>query len=254
MTKGNVDIYADTAGKITSLSIEVGDKIEKDQVIAEVDPSRPGMKFVASPVTSPISGTIISIPVQIGSTVTQAAPIAKVSRTDELQITTYVAERFISKMRVGLSAIIRFEAFPDQRFNARITELSPTVDPQSRTMELKLALNRPDSRIKTGMFAKIKIITDRKNEIVKIPAQCMIKRYGEYFVFVVHREQGDSEKAEVEKRKVNPGIEIDNKLEITEGLSPGEEVVIRGQTLLEDKSKVKIIDMIQPLETKDIIE
>ena len=73
-------------------------------------------------------------------------------------------------------------------------------------------------------------------------------------VFVVHREQGDSEKAEVEKRKVNPGIEIDNKLEITEGLSPDEEVVIRGQTLLEDKSKVKVIDVIQPLESRDVIE
>ncbi len=45
----------------------------------------------------------------------------------------------------------------------------------------------------------------------------------------------------VEKRKVTSGIEIDNKLEITEGLEHGEEIVIRGQTLLEDKANVKVI-------------
>jgi len=247
ITKGNVDVFADTAGKVTALSIEIGDKIEKDQVIAEVDPSRPGMKFVASPVKSPISGTVVSIPVQIGSTVAPSLPIATVSRTEELQIQTEVAERFISKMRVGLRAIIRFEAYPEERFYARISEISPVVDPQSRTLGIKLALDRGDSRIKTGMFAKIKIITEKKNSIVKIPAQCLIKRYGVYYVFVVHDDQ-------VEKREVNPGIEIDNKLEITGGLEPGEIVVIRGQTLLEDKAKVRVIDQIQPLETEDIIQ
>jgi len=247
ITKGNVDVFADTAGKVTALSIEIGDKIEKDQVIAEVDPSRPGMKFVASPVKSPISGTVVSIPVQIGSTVAPSLPIATVSRTEELQIQTEVAERFISKMRVGLRAIIRFEAYPEERFYARISEISPVVDPQSRTLGIKLALDRGDSRIKTGMFAKIKIITEKKNSIVKIPAQSLIKRYGVYYVFVVHDDQ-------VEKREVNPGIEIDNKLEITGGLEPGEIVVIRGQTLLEDKAKVRVIDQIQPLETEDIIQ
>jgi RND family efflux transporter MFP subunit len=247
VTKGTVDVFADTAGKVTSLSIEVGDRIQKDQVIAEVDPSRPGMKFVASPVKSPIEGTVVAIPVQIGSTVAPSFPIATVSRTEELQIQTEVAERFISKMKMGLRAIIRFEAFPDERFNARIVEISPVVDPQSRTLGIKLELDRQDSRIKTGMFAKIKIITEKKNNIVKIPAQCLIKRYGVYYVFVVN---GDR----VEKREVNPGIEIDNKLEITAGLEPGEIVVVRGQTLLEDNAKVRVVDQIQPLEEEDIIQ
>ena len=55
-TKSSVDIYADTSGKLVRLPISVGDRITKDQVIAEVDPSRPGSNFVASPVKSPITG------------------------------------------------------------------------------------------------------------------------------------------------------------------------------------------------------
>ena len=103
-------------------------------------------------------------------------------------------------------------------------------------------------RIKSGMFTEIKIITEKKKGIVKIPAECTVKRYGGIYVFVV------KESSWVEKRKVTSGIEIDNKLEIVEGLEHGEEIVIRGQTLLEDKAKVRVIERIQPLSEKDFVE
>jgi multidrug efflux pump subunit AcrA (membrane-fusion protein) len=102
-------------------------------------------------------------------------------------------------------------------------------------------------KVKVGMFAEIKIITEKKEGIVKIPADCLVKRYGGYFVFVVK----DNES--VEKRAVTPGILIDNKLEIVKGLEPDEEIVIRGQTLLEDKAKIKIIEQVAPLSVEDII-
>jgi membrane fusion protein (multidrug efflux system) len=221
--------------------------VQKDQVIAEVDPSRPGMKYVNSPVKSPISGTIISILAQVGTTINQAVPIAKISKMDEIQIKTALSERYISKIKLGLDALLRFEAYPDERFSTRITEVSPVVDPLTRTIEVRLNLLKYDKRIKVGMFAEVKIITQKKKNIIKIPADCLVKRYGGYYVFVVKDGQ-------VERRKVNPGIQIDNKLEITEGLIADEEVVMQGQTLLEDKAKVRVVEQIQPLTAQDVIE
>ena len=87
-----------------------------------------------------------------------------------------------------------------------------------------------------------------KDKIVKIPSECVVKRYGESFVFIV------KEDGVVEKRKVVQGIQIDNKVEIVEGLESDEKVVIRGQTLLEDKSKVKIIEVVNPLNIIDNID
>jgi membrane fusion protein (multidrug efflux system) len=246
-TKTSIDIFADTMGKLTSLFIRLGDYVAKEDVIAEVDPSKPGMKFVASPVKSPISGTIISINVQIGSTITPQIPIAKISRMDEIQIYTEVAERYISKIKEGLDALLRFEAYPGERFNATVRELSPVIDPLTRTMEVRLGFNNYDKRIRVGMFAEVKIITEKKKGIVKIPSECLVKRYGGYYVFVVKDGQ-------VEKRKVTPGLQIDNKLEIVDGLLPEEEVVIQGQTLLEDKAKVRVVEEIQPLAQRDVIE
>ena len=103
------------------------------------------------------------------------------------------------------------------------------------------------------MFAEIKIITEQKDNIVKIPVDCLIKRYGAYYVFVVHKDK-ENNQAYVEQRKINYGIQIEDKVEITEGLKPGEEIVLKGQSLLEDNSKIKIIKTSQPLTKEDIIE
>ena len=247
VTKTSVDIFADTIGKLVKINVSLGDYVKKDQVIAEVDPSRPGMTFANSPVKSHISGTIISVHAQIGATITQAVPIAKISKMDQIEIKTKVSERYISKMKVGLDAMLHFEAYPDKHFSARISELSPVVDSVSRTMEVRLNLEKNDGSIKVGMFAEVKIITEKKKSVVKIPADCLVKRYGGYYVFVVSDSQ-------VEKRKVTPGIQIDDKLEIVEGLEADEVIVILGQTLLEDKAKIRIVEQIQPLEQKDVVE
>ncbi len=249
--KTTVDTFADTAGKIKNLFVRVGDTVRKNQIIAEIDPSRPGMTFAASPVKASISGTVTQVQVQIGATVAPNLPIVKISKMDELEVILYVAERFISKMSVGLTAVIKTEAFPGELFTGRIREISPVVDQNSRTMEIKLNIDDNSSLLKAGMFAEVKIITDEKKGVVKIPAETLINRFGEYYVFVVKRDTDSTEKGIVERRVVVPGLRIDNQLEITNGLLEGEIVVIRGQTLLEEGLSVKVVSTVEPLSVTD---
>lgn len=250
VTRTKVDTFPDTAGKLADLYVEVGDRVRKDQVIAEVDPSKPGMQFSASPVKAPISGTITSLPVQVGSTVSQQMTVAQISKMDDLEVRVHVAERFISKMAVGLPAEFSFDAYPDRNFNGRVREISPVVDPVSRTLELKISISNGAEVLKAGMFGEVRIITDEKSNIVKIPAECLVRRFGEESVFVVKRAE-EEDMAVAERRKVNSGIEIDQKLEIRSGLEPGEEVIYRGQTLLEDGSRVRVVETVQPLSESD---
>ena len=249
-----VDLYADIAGKVVRLPISVGSRVSKGTVIAEVDPSRPGSVFVASPVRSSIDGTVTDIPVNVGTTVSPAVPVARVATTDQVRVVTHVAERFISRIRPGLTAILEFEAFPGEKFPARISEVSPTVDPQTRMLELKIDFPRREPRVKAGMFAAIKLITEMKEGIVKIPADCIIRRFGQTFVFVVKPDPGNTSGRVVERRQVTPGILIDDKLEIAGGLEPGEELVIQGQTLLEDGSAVKVVGEVPPLPSVDRLD
>ncbi|MDX9956897.1 MAG: efflux RND transporter periplasmic adaptor subunit [Spirochaetia bacterium] len=246
-----VDAYSDVAGKVTKLYVSVGDKVQKDDPLAEIDPSRPGMSFIPGVAKAPIAGTIVALPAQLGMTISQAVPVARLSRTDALELRTYVAERFVSKVRVGLRAEVGLDAYPGKTFIATVSELSPVLDPASRTMEIRLNLVRPDSSIKAGMFAKIKVITQDKPDIVKIPANAVVHRFGESYVFALEPDPADPARILARRRLVVPGILIDDKLEIREGLKAGEEIVVRGQTLLEDGSPVNVVERLAPLPVAD---
>jgi multidrug efflux pump subunit AcrA (membrane-fusion protein) len=241
--KTNVEILPDVSGKIAEIRVKAGDTVQKNEIIALVDPSRPGMNYALGPVKSPISGTITAVNVVAGSMVSPQLAIARVSKIESLEILMNVPERYVSKIRGDQSAYLRLDAYPGEVFAARITEISPVLDQTTRTMSVKLALVKPDARIKAGMFARVKLITDTKSGIVKIPETAVVTRFGETFVFVV--EKGES--TTVRKQPVTMGIRVDDKAEILKGLMPDDEVVIRGQTLLENGSTVNVVSTVEPL-------
>jgi len=242
-----VDAYSDVAGKITKLYVSVGSRVQKDDPIAEVDPSKPGMTFVPGVAKAPISGTIVALPAQLGMTISQAVPVARLSGSGALELRTFVAERFISKMRLGLPAEITLDAYPGLTFRGSIKELSPVVDTVSRTMEVRLSVDNSESRLKAGMFAKVKIITKEKNDIVKIPAAAVVRRFGEDYVFSIETDAADPAFLVAHKRPVTAGILIDDQMEILQGLNADEEIVIRGQTLLDEGSRINVVDRVAPL-------
>jgi membrane fusion protein, multidrug efflux system len=245
ISSSTVDTYSDAAGKVNKLYVSVGSYVQRGDPVAEVDPSRPGMEYVASVVRAPVSGTIIALPAQMGMTVSQAVPLARISGGAGLETRLYVAERFISKISLNQPCEITLDAYPGEIFRGSITELSPTVDTTSRTMEIRVGVENPGARLKAGMFAKVRIVTETKENVVKIPASAVVNRFGEQYVFSI--DNTDPETPVARKRVVVPGIVIDGAMEIRQGLAPGEEIVIRGQTLLEDGSRVNIIEQLAPL-------
>lgn len=235
-----VDVYPDAAGKISRIRVAVGDLVKKDQIIAYVDPSRPGMNYSENPVKAPISGRVTSFPPTIGTMVSQSYSIAKISDTDELQIKVNVAERFISRIRENQTAIVSFDAYPGVEFKARVFEVSPVLDTTSRTMLAKLKVEPADSRIKAGMYARVKLITDTIEGAVVIPNDAIVYRDGKPYVFTAKSESSESS---VNMVSVKEGLSIDNKTEIQEGLKEGDVIIVKGQSLLSDGSKVKILSI-----------
>jgi multidrug efflux pump subunit AcrA (membrane-fusion protein) len=242
-----VDTYSDAAGRVSELYVTVGRWVNRGDPVAAVDPSRPGMSFRHSIATAPISGTVIALPAQVGMTVSQAVPLARISGGGGLEIRLSVAERFISRIAMNIPCEITLDAWPGEVFYGSVSEISPTVDPTSRTMEVRVNVSNTGSRLKAGMFAKVRVITERKDNIVKIPAAALINRFGEQYIFVIAKDAENPDINIVKKRIVVPGILIDGVLEIQSGLEADEEIVVRGQTLLDDGSRVNIIERVAPL-------
>jgi len=242
-----VDVYSEAAGKVYALHVSVGSRVSRGSPVATVDPSRPGMTFKHSVATAPIGGTVVALPAQVGMTISQAVPLARIAGGGALEIKLNVAERFISKMALNLPCEITLDAWPGEIFRGSINEISPTVDLASRTMEIRVNVNNPGSKLKQGMFAKVRIITEQKNNIVKIPVAAVINRFGEQYVFTVGKDPENPDITIVHKKIITPGITIDGIVEVQTGLNPDDEVVIRGQTLLDEGSRINVIERVAPL-------
>ncbi len=239
----SVAVLPDMAGKISRILVSVGDMVRKDQIIAYVDASRPGMNYSASPVKAPITGRITSFTPTIGTMVSQSSVVAMIADTDELELKVSVAERFISRIQLGQAAEVSFDAYPGVVFKAKVFEVSPVLDTTSRTMNVKLRINPPDKRIKVGMYARIRLITDSIKNAIVVPHNAIVSRDGQPYIFVIASQKNGDSPAKVKLAAVEQGITVDNKCEITKGIIAGDEIVIKGQNLLNDDANVNIISV-----------
>lgn len=240
-----VNILPDASGKISRLMVKVGDVVQKDQVVAYIDPSRPGMTYSASPVKAPVKGTVTLFPYTVGEQVGTSTSIGQIGSTGKLEIHTHIAERFVSRIKNGQAATISFDAFPGETFSAHVFEVSPVLDTATRTMQIKLNLDSTDPRIKVGMYSKVRLITDKRENAMAIPFDAIVTRDGETFVFVVKRTGNENSSTGfpgiVSKQNVTLGIHVDDKVEILSGLKAGDEIVVRGQSVLAEGSPVNIV-------------
>ncbi len=233
--KTNVAIYPEIGGKLVSLTVEVGDRVQKGQVIATVDPSKPGYSYVMNPVKSTISGVVTQVISRVGATLTTSTGIVTVGDIDNLVIHANIPERNVGELKKNLVADLFFPAYPDVPFKAHITWISPVVDPASRSKQIELTLDKRDSRINTGMFPKIKLYTTVYDGYIVVPDDAVVTRAGQDYVFVV---AGDIARR-VPVRKL---ITIDNSTIIAEGLSVGDSIVVDGMDVLVDGSKVNQVE------------
>ena len=242
LSSSRVSIYPAMAGKVTELRVRAGDRVNRGQIIAMVDPSRPGDTYFSNPVTSTVSGVAVSVPVNPGDTIQTNSVICVVGNLADLRIETHVPERYSVSVRMGLPAQVSFEAMPGEVFAAEVVELSPVLDPASRTMRIQLRLKpgedgQVDFRIRPGMFATISLVTNSRVDVPVVPRTSLIQTYGTWIVFVIPK---DSSAAE--RREVTIGLEGEHIVEILAGLEAGEQIVSEGQNFLTDGDSVRIVE------------
>jgi multidrug efflux pump subunit AcrA (membrane-fusion protein) len=224
------------AGKLTDLYVKVGDSVRAGETIASVDPSRPGEVYSKSPIVAAISGTVLSAPVNIGDSVTAQTAVLTIGDLNSIVLETYVPERFSTDLRTGLSAEVGFEALSGERVLAQVYEVSPVLDPTSRTIRIRLRFPSRDNRIKVGMFATVYLVTKEAYKVPIIPRSALINTAGNWVCYTVN----DQNLAE--RRELVLGLESEDTVEIVQGIVPGEMLVIAGQNFLNDQETVRIVE------------
>ncbi|MDR3116206.1 MAG: efflux RND transporter periplasmic adaptor subunit [Treponema sp.] len=235
-----VTVVPEAAGKLVSMSAALGATVRKGELLAQVDPSRPGSQYSLSPVYAPISGLVVSNPAPVGSTVSTATALLTVAAAGSLEIEALIPEREIGQLRAGLPAEVRLEAFPGELFKAAVAKLSPVVDPASRTKRITLRFIREDRRVNSGMFARIKLNTRTYEKVISIPQEGVVENRGVPAVFVLSSLNGEGT-GQVRLREVSLGVTVDGEVEIKSGLNAGDRVIVQGQQFLTDGSAVRVL-------------
>ena len=231
-SKSSINIYPDTSGKVTEIVKGLGASVKKGEIIAYVDPSKPGSAYAVNPVVSTVTGTVISMPVNPGDTVSTSTVIGAVGSLRDLKITVYVSEKYSGYLKKGLNAFVSFTSMPGEEFSAKVTSVSPVVNNLNRTIETVLELDKYDSRIKPGMFATVSLVIQEEDNSFVVPKSA-IKTYNtDSTVFVI--DENNTAKRVV----VTTGISNDNDIQITSGLEEGMQVITAGSVT--EGSPIKI--------------
>lgn len=234
-----VEVFPSMGGKVQQINVLLGSQVKKGDVIAKIDPSEPGTKYALSPVEAPISGSIVSIPLKVGTKVTTNSAVTMIGDIDNLQISASVPERYVSELKTGLKAEITVEAYPDVIFVATVSRVSPVVDAATRTKQVIMNFDKKDSRVNAGMFAKVKLYTSKYSGKLVVPSDAIITNDDDVsYLFVVNDDYT------VSRRTVKTGKAIDGMIQVTDNLMAGERVVYEGMLSLSDGANVN--DLAKP--------
>ncbi|MBU4421806.1 efflux RND transporter periplasmic adaptor subunit, partial [Patescibacteria group bacterium] len=172
---------------------------------------------------SPIAGVVTKQDAKVGEIVSANTVAISLFSASNFEIEAYIPEVDVSKVAKGDSAAITLDAYgSDVDFMATVTSIEPaeTIIEGVATYKTALQFNDNDSRIKSGMTANIDIQTEQKDNALKIPARAVYTKNGKRYVEIL---DGDVKK-EIEVKTGIRGSEGD--IEITEGLSEGQKIII----------------------------
>lgn len=202
-----------------------------DDVISAIE--RDGRPRNRIPVRAPMDGIVTRITAREGMYVTESTEMFRVADLSRVWVMVDVYEHQIDGLKPGAPAEIRVPARPGRTWSGQVDYLYPELDPDTRTLRVRLVFDNPDLSLKPNMFADVEIFGGPKRDVLKIPAEALIVTGTRTSVV---RALGDGRFQPVD---VVSGMQRDGVVEILSGLEAGDRVVTSGQFLIDSESNLR---------------
>jgi cobalt-zinc-cadmium efflux system membrane fusion protein len=203
-------------------------RLARAQAVLKTLGMDPTAEEVASlvPVRSPIDGTVTDRKVTEGQYETaDSNALLTIANLSSVWIVADLFERDLARAAVGQKAEIQTVAYPDRTFTGQVTRISDVVDPNTRTVKVRVQVPNPDGRLKPEMFASILLFL-QESPALTIPTRAAFIEGGKYFVYL---QKSD---ATFERIPVAVQPAPDGRLRVLDGLRAGEKVVSEDVMLL----------------------
>jgi Cu(I)/Ag(I) efflux system membrane fusion protein len=196
------------------------------------------------PVASPAAGVVLEKFVIEGQNIMPGTPLFRIADLSKVWVVANAYQGDLARVKVGAAAEIALSYLPGRTFQGRVAFVSPVLDPETRTAEVRIEVaNTASLDLKPEMFATVTLRAAAGSAGVAVPEQALI-RSGRRDIAIVAAGGGY-----FEPREVRLGSAAEGYVEVLEGLREGESLVVSSQFLIDSESNLKAA--IEQLQVRD---
>lgn len=215
------------------LSREAYDQARSTYESAEAQLLGEQIVFGYTEIKAPFGGVVSERFVKLAQFVTNNEPLFRLTSFDPLLCPIQVPERELPRLHVGQGAFVTVEAWPEERFPAKVIRISPVVDAATGTVKVTLEVSAR-GRLRPGMFTDVFLETETRADALVIPkAALSLESIGDT-VYVASGETAS-------RREVELGFQEGDFVEVRSGLAEGEDVIVVGNDGLSDGTPIQVL-------------
>lgn len=186
-------------------------------------------------IRSPMSGVVKMRRVTPGELITAGMPLLAIVQIDPLKLALTVTEKDVGFLEKGQKVSFTVDAFPGSVFTGTLSVIYPSLDERTRSLKAEAIVDNQSEKLKPGLFAKASLYTTEPRNIVVVPITSILYDGSQVRVFIE-----DGGKAREKYLKI--GEKYEEVVEVLEGLSGGESLIVVGQNTLFDGAMVNVVD------------
>ncbi|MDP3548314.1 MAG: efflux RND transporter periplasmic adaptor subunit [Phreatobacter sp.] len=187
--------------------------------------------------SAPFKGIVGLRSTSVGTIIPAGQAITTLTGLDPIKVDFSIPELFLSSVQTGQAVDVRVDAFPERRFVGEVYAIDPVVDAAGRAVRLRATIANSDRTLRPGLFARVALTTAVRDDAIVVPEAALVASATgqESAIYVVSE-------GRAAMKVVATGRRFDGKVEITEGVKAGDQVVVAGQVRLRDGARVTVTE------------
>ncbi len=202
----------------------------QERAIKQLEKGREVMEFV--PFYSDLDGTVAMIELRPGSYVKRGTMLTRIQDYSQIWLMVSVSEKDLTFVKPGGTARVTFPNIPGREVFAKVEYVYPTVDPKTRTGQVRLVLDNSDGQLRPGAYADVAFEVDPEQRLA-VPSEAILRSGGIRYVVASLGE------GRFEPRAVKTGLTSGRWTEISGEIEAGDDIVISGQFLIDSESALR---------------
>ena len=184
---------------------------------------------------SPINGVVTARNYDSGDMFSMGTPIFVVEEIRPVKLLVNISETLFTQVKKGMPVDVKLDVYGDETFAGKVSLVYPSIDSQTRTFPVEITVANNDERVRPGMFARVTINFGVKQNVV-VPDLAIVKQSGSGDRYIYVYKDG-----KVSYNKVELGRRMGDKYELISGVENGDQVVVTGQSRLNNGMEVEIV-------------